>query len=130
MTSPAYQNHPRLKETIDGIIENIKIYKFKFENDYTTALRSEKIGLTDFISTADLADQYKESPFFPENGFQNYMDYVQSTINLINSLYETSLASRQDLYQYDVLFLMIIRILFVGKLGLLFIPMLLFQEAF
>ena len=91
MTSTAYQNHPGVKNTIDGIIEKIKIYSFKFEDEYTLALRNEKMGLTDLKKTSDLADQYEESHFFPENGFQNYMDYIEYKVNLINSFYETSL---------------------------------------
>ena len=91
MTSSAYQNHLGVKNTIDGIIEKIKIYSFKFEDDYTLALRKEKMGLTDFENTSDLADQYEKSHFFPENGFQNYMDYIEYKVNLINSFYETSL---------------------------------------
>lgn len=49
------------------------------------------MGLTDFKKTSDLADQYEESHFFPEYGFQNYMDYIEYKVNLINSFYETSL---------------------------------------
>lgn len=90
MTTTAYQNHLGVKNTIDGIIEKIKIYSFKFEDTYTLALRNEKMGFTDYMSTSDLADQYEESNFFPENGFQNYMDYIEYKINLINSFYETS----------------------------------------
>ena len=55
------------------------------------------MGLTDFKNTSDLADHYEESHFFPEYGFQNYMDYIEYKVNLINSFYETSLNKGQKM---------------------------------
>ena len=80
---------------VEEILQNLKDYLYKFERNYSDAIRYEKMGLSsEYKTTKQLIEEHKESCFNEENGLKNYIEHIENKINLITSLYEITSSLR------------------------------------